>query len=168
MTKEGNPILFSGLEAGLKRSGETRKAREKRDRAEAIFRRASGEDLTRLTNNQRRVLNLYLPSEGKGLTLQRIAEESGATYQAIGQTRDGGTRRLEKLQRGESIINRGYFLELEMDPDTRNLLLQTSDLSEIAHCRMLGRSNKVVGRWRGEVGIEKNPVGRPRKSEPSS
>lgn len=57
---------------------------------------------------------------------------------------------------------------IEMSPEIKNTLLNNRHLSADAHRKIVGRSYKVVVRWREEVGIGKSPVGRPRKSGVSS
>lgn len=160
MLKEGNPLLFSGLEVNRKKSRE-----EVRQERVAIVAGASEEDLARLTNNQRSVLDLIFSSEGKGLTLQEIGrkEAFGVTLQAIMDARDRGIEKLERLQRGEPAIKKKGPPKLEMDSNTRELLLQNKDLSADAHRKMVSRHKTVVARWRAELGIKKNPRGHPRR-----
>ena len=156
MTKEGNPILFSDLEVNLNRS-----RRETREIKEAIFRRASEEDLARLTDHQLSALNLIFPPEGKGLTLQRTAEEfGGVSREAIRQTRDRAIGKLERLQRGEPSTKKRGIPELEMDSNTKELLFQNGHLPMAELSKLVRHSRVVVNRFKDQLDLPRNPEGR--------
>mgnify|MGYP001560196429 CR=1 FL=1 len=161
MSKEGNPLSFSGLE-------DRRNRKEAQAAREAIVRSSSNEDLSRLRDYERNVLALIFPPEGKGLPLQEVGKEFGVTREAIRQVRDRAIGKLERLQRGEAGTKRRGIPRLEMDSNTRELILQNRDLSMGKFHELFGRSVPIIRRWIDEAGVPRRKMGRPRKSGISS
>ena len=154
MIKEGNPILFSGLERRSNRK-EAQTARE------VIARSSSNEHLSRLTGYEKNVLDLIFPPEGKGLTLQRTAEEfGGVSREAIRQTRDRAIGKLERLQRGEPSTKKRGIPELEMDSNTKELLFQNGHLPMAELSKLVRHSRVVVNRFKDQLDLPRNPEGR--------
>lgn len=114
----------------------------------------------------------------------RRGPKSKLTRSRVQQKAEKAITKLERSQRGEPEAKRGTISRsreelgikrnprgrprLEMDSNTRELLLQSRHLSADAHRKMVGHKYSIVVRWRGELGIGRNPVGRPRKSKHSS
>lgn len=140
----------------------SQQVQEKRD---FVLRASQKGHLDVLTEKQRQTVGeRYLSEAGIVVSFGLITERLGinVTRSAIQQNEKSAIRRLKRLRRGESTSRP----KLEIDPDTRELLLQNKHLSIDALCKMVGHSEKIVVRWREELGIKRNPRWRPRREIP--
>lgn len=164
MSMEDNPLSFSDL--GVNRNKSREEAQRER---EVIVAGATETQLAMLEDYEREVLKLLFPSQGQKSSLKQVGGLWGVTREAIRQTRDKAIGKLERLQKGElEIEKRRGRPKIAMNPEIEAKLLQNRHLPVGEHSKMVGVSYKVAKRLRGELGIEKNPEGRPRKSGVSS
>jgi len=118
-------------------------------------------DFRRLTQRQQHILKIrgYL-GEKPLVPLRKLKklEDLGITFQSVSATEARALKRLK----------RGFAVRSKMRPEEREFILNNPRLPAKTIADILGHKGQTIGEWKDQVGVPRNPVGRPRKSEPSS
>lgn len=119
-------------------------------------------DFDRLTKKQQDILKVRGYLGRKPLVpfreLEKASNALGITFQSA---YDREVRALRRLENGG--------VRLRMKPDEREFILKNPRLPAKTIAERLGNHERgTIGKWKDELGLPRNPTGRPRKSGVSS